>query len=107
MITVSSGANVVLMDTSMIVNAIKYFEPKIEVQAVINNNQGATLNLIARDANDNTMGQHTLYLAKNVLNAETMTGTGATAQAYSLFEKAAVTYLQGLSGNSGITFTIS
>lgn len=108
MITTSASANVVLFDTGAILqNAVKYFEPDIEVQAVINNNQGATLNLIPRDSDGNPMGMHSIYLDKDTMNAEAMVGTGETAKAYSLFEQAAVTYLEGLTGNSGITFTIT
>ncbi len=111
MITTSASANVVLFDSAAGIgtfsNDIKYFEPQIEVQAVINNNQGATLNLIPRDGNGNAMGIQSIYLSKDTLNAETMTGSGVTAQAYSLFEQAAVTYLEGIPANSGITFTIT
>lgn len=107
MITTSASANVVLFETSAVTNVVKYFEPDIQVQATMIDNSQAVCNLIALDNDGNPMGQQTVILRSSELNAETMSGTGNSEQIYSVFEQAAVTYLESLSGNTGITFTIT
>ena len=107
MITTSASANVVLYESSAVTNVIKYFEPDIRVEATMIDENQAVCNLVALDSDGNPMGQQTVVLRSSELNAEIMAGSTNAEKMYSIFELAAVTYLESLSGNTGITFTIS
>lgn len=63
-------------------------------------------NLIVLTVDGEEVARYALNLRQTDVDAETGSGTGETATWHNAVEQAVVTYLEGLTGNAGITFTV-